>query len=453
MTPRIAVVDDEPRLGKVLAMVLRQEGWEVEAFDDPRAFLETLADQPRDLVFSDLKMPHVDGLGVLNRVKEASPETPVILLTAHGTVATAIEAMKGGAADYLTKPFDNAEVVAIARRCLDHTRLARENRRLRAELRSRHAPGEVIAVSEPMQQVFELVRRAARSLATVLITGESGTGKELVARSVHYWSDRVGGPFEAVNCKAFASGVLESELFGHEAGAFSGATRRRPGVFERAEGGTVFLDELGETDLDFQAKLLRVLQEREVQPVGADKPRPVDVRIVSATNRDLRAEVEAGRFREDLFFRLAVIPVHLAPLRERRADILPLARRFLQRSAEGLGRTMAGWDAEVEAALLSHGWPGNVRELENAMERAAVLARDETLSLDDIFLGVPSPQRGSSAPGDETLQESLDRVTVERIQATLAATDGRRAEAAERLGIDRTTLYRLMKKHGLSGRA
>ena len=442
MTERIAVVDDEERLGKILGMLLRREGWEAEVFRDPREFLATLGSSSWDLVLTDLKMPHHDGLAVLARVLESDPDVPVVIITAHGTVQTAIQALKDGAYDYVQKPFDNEDVKALVRRALDRTRLARENRYLRAEVRSQYALDAVVAESDAMRAVFDLARRAARSPATVLVTGDSGTGKELVARAVHYWSDRVGMPFVAVNCKAFASGVLESELFGHEKGAFTGAASAREGIFERANGGTVFLDEIGEVDADFQAKLLRVLQEREVQRVGGSAPRKVDVRVIAATNRDLDAEVAEGRFREDLYFRLAVIPIRIPPLRERRADIIPLARFFVERCSRDMGRAITGWSADVEQHLRNYDWPGNVRELENAIERAVVLARGEVLEIEDLLVGPKArpPQKGGS------LQDYLDDAARRRITEVLAEVDGRRAEAAERLGVDRTTLYRLMKK-------
>jgi transcriptional regulator with GAF, ATPase, and Fis domain len=286
----------------------------------------------------------------------------------------------------------------------------------------------------------------------VLITGESGVGKELVARAVHYHSDRVGRPFVGVNCKALAPGVLESELFGHEKGAFTGADRAKPGLFERADGGTLFLDEIGELEPDFQAKLLRVLQERKLQRVGGAEDREVDVRVVAATNRDLAAEVSEGRFREDLYFRLAVIPIHIPPLRERREDVLPLARHFLARWNEELGRNVHGWSEAVERFLQSHTWPGNVRELENTLERGVVLARGDTLEIDDLLVDPRGePEAPDSTPQD--LQAFLDTAAAERIRAVLAETGGVRVEAARRLGVDRTTLYRLMRKYGIDGDA
>jgi DNA-binding NtrC family response regulator len=394
-------------------------------------------------------MPGPDGLEVLRRARALVPDLPVILVTAHATVQTAIAALREGAFDYVEKPFDNDELKALVRRAVDVGRLGRENRYLRAELRSRYAPDRIVAESAAMRQVLDLVRRAARSRSTVLISGESGTGKELVARAVHYESDRVGKPFVAVNCKALAPGVLESELFGHERGAFTGADRARPGLFERAAGGTLFLDEIGEIDRDFQGKLLRALQERSVQRVGGDTERQVDVRTVAATNRDLRAEVADGRFREDLYFRLAVIPIHIPPLRERREDVLPLARHFLAKTNAELGRRVTGWAADVEAYFVRHAWPGNTRELENAIERGVVLARGEHIELGDLLLQAAPERPGAADEVDGTLQAFLERAAADRIRTVLAEAGGVRAEAARRLGMDRTTLYRLMRKYGM----
>jgi transcriptional regulator with PAS, ATPase and Fis domain len=306
----------------------------------------------------------------------------------------------------------------------------------------------MVADSEAMRRVLDVVRRAAKSDATVLISGESGTGKELVARAVHVQSDRVGGPFVAVNCKALAPGVLESELFGHERGAFTGAERARPGLFERAQGGTLFLDEIGETSPDFQAKLLRVLQEKKVTRVGGSEERALDFRVVAATNRDLKREVEAGRFREDLYFRLAVIPVFLAPLRERREDVLALARHFFVRAAAERRPPLEGWSPEVERFLLSHPWPGNARELENAIERGVALARGSRIELPDLLLDGESAA-AAAAPAEEKLAGWLDRQAGERIRAVLAESGGSRAEAARRLGVDRTTLWRWMQRLGI----
>lgn len=447
MKPRVAVIDDEPRMREIIAMLLRREGYDVELFESGGAFLKWEG-TPFDLVVTDLKMPGIGGLDVVSRCAETDPDLPVVVLTAHGSVELAMDAVRRGAWDFLQKPFDNDQVRATVRRALEKNQLARQNRRLRAEVRDRYDLDDLVAESPIMRQQLDLARRAAASPATVLITGDSGTGKERVARAVHYWSDRVGESFVAVNCKAFASGVLESELFGHEKGAFTGATSQRRGVFERARGGTVFLDEIGEVDADFQAKLLRVLQEREVQRVGGDGPIPIDIRVVAATNRNLRDEIEAGNFREDLYFRLAVIPIELAPLAARREDILPLARTFLIRANRDMGRSISGWSDEVEAHLIGHDWPGNVRELENAIERAVVLCREDELQLEDVVLG-ENHRRTTAGNDGEDLNAFLDRKTSEKIRETLATTGGNRTEASEILGIDRTTLYRMMKRLGV----
>jgi two-component system, NtrC family, response regulator AtoC len=451
MKPRLLILDDEQRMVDIMAMVFRREGYEVHAFTDSQAALLALRAEPFDGLITDLKMPGSDGLSVLQQAKAIDSELPVILITAHASVATAIAAMRHGAFDYVEKPFDNDELKALVRRALDVTRLARDNRYLRAELRSRYQPDALVAESTAMREVLELVRRAARSRSTVLITGESGTGKEVIARAVHYHSDRVSGPFIAVNCKAFAESVLESELFGHEKGAFTGADRAKPGLFERADGGTLFLDEIAEVSADSQGKLLRVLQERRFYRVGGTTERTTDVRLVAATNRDLRAEVTAGRFREDLYFRLAVIPIHLPPLRERQEDVLPLARHFLAKWNTELSRNVKGWTSAVEAYLQRYSWPGNVRELENTIERGVVLAQGEYIDLGDLLIEAtpeaPSSERDTQ---NENLQTFLDRAAADHVRAVLKEVGGARAEAAKRLGIERTTLYRLMRKYGIA---
>ena len=451
MKSRVLIVDDEPRMAAVVAMALGRDGYDCEPCASAAAALEAIEARGADVVVTDLKMPDMDGIELLRRLHAARPALPVILLTAHGSVPTAVAAMREGAFDYVTKPFDNDELRALVGRALEITRLERENRELRREVAGRYSPDAIVAESPRSTALLALVQRIAPSRATVLVQGESGTGKELVARLLHYWSDRVGKPFVAVNCKAFAEGVLESELFGHERGAFTGAATARAGCFERATGGTLFLDEIGEIGQDFQAKLLRVLQEGEILRVGGSAPRAVDARVVCATNRNLREEVAAGRFREDLFFRLNVIPVQLAPLRERREDILPLARQFLERQQRETGRVLR-LGAEAGAALLAHPWPGNVRELENALERAVVLARGEEITPEDLLLEqlpLPAAASAAAAVGDGTLQDCLDGAAAARIRAALASAGGNRVEAARSLGIERTTLYRMMKRLGL----
>jgi len=445
MKSRVLIVDDEERMADVVAMALSRAGYDCETCSNGPAALAALEARGADVVVSDWKMPQMDGIELLRQLHARQPALPVILLTAYASIPSAVAAIREGAFDYVTKPFDNDELRGLVARALEMTRLERENRYLRQELAGRYAPESMVAESPRSKELLDLVRRVAPSRASVLIQGESGTGKELVARLLHFWSDRVGHPFVAVNCKAFGEGVLESELFGHEKGAFTGAIANRAGCFERATGGTLFLDEIGETSPDFQAKLLRVLQDGEVLRVGGTQPRAVQVRVVAATNRAVRDEITAGRFREDLFFRLNVIPVQLTPLRERREDILPLAQHFLARFAAEARRPLA-FAPEAEQTLLAHPWPGNVRELENAIERAVILARGERIVPEDLLLEqAPAP---ASADGG-TLQEALDRAAAGRIRAALDAAHGQRTEAARVLGIERTTLYRMMKRLGI----
>ena len=404
MKPRVLVVDDEPRMAEVVAQALARGGCECTCASSGAEALARLEEHAVDVVVTDWKMPEMDGLALLAELGRRRPGLPVVLLTAYGSVPSAVAAMRAGAFDYVTKPFDNDELRAVVARAVELQRLARENRYLRQEVASRYGPETIVAESARSRELLDLVRRVAPARATVLIQGESGTGKELVARLLHYWSDRVGRPFVAVNLKAFAEGVIESELFGHEKGAFTGAIGARAGCFERADGGTLFLDEIGEISSEVQAKLLRVLQEGEVLRVGGSGPRAVDVRVVAATNRVLRDEVATGRFREDLFFRLNVIPIHLFPLRERAEDVLPLAQHFLARYAGEAGRRLV-LSAEAKAAIAAHPWPGNVRELENAIERAVVLARSEEITPEDLLLeqGLATPRAAGGGDGGSLL--------------------------------------------------
>ncbi|MEM7048687.1 MAG: sigma-54 dependent transcriptional regulator [Acidobacteriota bacterium] len=441
MTARILVVDDEARMAEALATSLRRQGWECEACYSGREALAAFDARGADVVVTDQRMPDLDGLELMQRLRRAAPDLPVILLTAFGEVASAVEAMRLGAFDYVTKPCDNDELRNLVRRALELTTLQRENRRLKDRLEAREGR-QLIAASRAMKQLIDLVDRAAASRAAVLLEGESGTGKEVLARRLHQVGDRAEGPFVAINCKAFSDNLLDSELFGHEKGAFTGAERTRQGCFERADGGTLFLDEIGEVDGAFQVKILRVLQEGEVLRVGGNRARPVDVRVVAATNRDLKAEIAAGRFREDLYFRLAVIPLRVPPLRDRPDDILPLAGHFLDHRRQA-GEADFRLGEAAQQRLLEHSWPGNVRELENALERACVLARSAQLEPEDFLLeAIP---RDVSPSLD--LRARLDQATARALDEALAASGGRRAEAAALLGIDRTTLYRLLKRH------
>jgi two-component system response regulator HydG len=444
------IVENDEGAARFLAKALKEEGYHTEICPSGDAAL-TLVEQGCEVIITVVRGPGMDGLELLRRVRARRPDVAVILVAADDSVTSAVAAMREGAFDYVTKPSSADALVKTVARAIEMGSLQRENRRLRQQLDVASTAAGFIAESPQSKQLVSMIRRVAPSRSTTLIEGESGTGKELIARMLHYWSARADGPFVAVNCKAFADGVVESELFGHEKGSFTGAIAARAGCFERASGGTLFLDEIAEAGTDFQAKLLCVLENGELFRVGASKSRKVDVRIVAATNRVLRNEVAAGRFRADLYFRLNVIPIKIAPLRERRDDILPLARHFLAYYAALGGRPIT-LSPEAERSLVNYLWPGNVRELENVIERSVVMSGAEVLTLDAFALeGNTEPTPEGEEPGDpnETLQAYLDRAAVSRIRAALDAAKGNRAIAAITLGVDRTTLYRLMKRLGL----
>ncbi len=451
---RVVIVEDDDGAAR-LAQDLEQEGYDVEICPTSETALAAAEHQGCEVIIAAVRAPGMDGLELLRKARARRPDVAVILLASDPSVTSAVAAMREGAFDYVTKPLSADELSKIVARAVEMGSLQRENRRLRQQLDVASTAAGFVAESQHSKQLVAMVRRVAPSRSTALIEGESGTGKELIARMLHYWSRRADGPFVAVNCKAFAEGVVESELFGHEKGSFTGAIAARAGCFERASGGTLFLDEIAEAGTDFQAKLLRVLEDGEVLRVGASKPRKVDVRIVAASNRVLRREVAAGRFRADLYFRLNVIPVKIAPLRERREDIIPLARHFLAFYTAQAGRPIT-LSAEAERALLNYSWPGNVRELENVIERSVVMSGAEVLTPDAFALDgniEPTSENGDGdsepAGSTETLQAYLDRATSARIRAALESANGNRAVAATALGVDRTTLYRLMKRLGL----
>ena len=454
---RVLIVEEEP-VAQVAARTLANAGCDSETAGNGNAALNALEQRGADVMLCAVRLNGTDGLELLRKVRVRRPDVPVVMLTGDPSVSSAVAAMRQGAFDYVTKPLDDEELVAIVARALEMTSLRRENRRLRQQLDVASTAADFIAHSHQTRQLVAMIRRVAPSRATALIEGESGTGKELVARMLHYRSNRAEGPFVAVNCKAFADGVVESELFGHEKGSFTGAIAARAGCFERASGGTLFLDEIAEAGCDFQAKLLRVLEDGEVLRVGASKPRRVDVRIVAATNRILRTEVAKGHFRADLYFRLNVIPVRVAPLRERADDVLPLANHFLAYHSAQAGRQIS-LSLEAEQTLKSYPWPGNVRELENAIERAVVLSGADVLTPEAFVLDPlvaeedGAPPRGMPTPQipqmNESLQDCLDRAAAVRIKWALDAANGNRADAAAALGVDRTTLYRLIKRLSL----
>ena len=447
---RVLFADDDESFRRVQEYQLEQAGYDVTIAVDGREALDAFRDGLHDLVVTDIRMPGLDGLELLARLMAISPETPVVVVTGHGTIRTAVEAMKRGAFDFLTKPFSGDRLRLTLQRAAEMARLQRENRELRREVEGRFSFENLVGSSEAMQRLFEAVELVAPTPSTVLITGETGTGKELVARAVHYNSPRRKGPFVAVHCSAIPAALIESELFGHKKGAFTGADADRAGRFEAADGGTLFLDEVGEIPLELQPKILRALQSGEVDRVGEDRPVRVDVRIVAATHRDLRRMVQDGAFREDLYYRLAVVPVEVPPLRDRREDIPLLAEHFLRRMEVRSGRSGLRFPSEALALLDRYGWPGNVRELENTVERMVVLSRDDTIALETL----PEPIRGGPTAGRTSFRlpaggVSLEELEKDLIRQALERSDGNRTHAARLLGLTRNTLLYRMRKHGL----
>jgi two-component system response regulator PilR (NtrC family) len=448
---RTLVVDDEQSMREFLSICLRRAGHAVVAAPSAEAASKELAQGPAfDLVITDLKLPGRSGLDVLDEVKARSPETPVIVVTAYATPETAIAAMKRGAYDYLNKPFKVDEIGLVIARALEKRRLVRDNALLREQLSGRHGLARLVGKSPPMQQVFELIEKVAPTRANVLVLGESGTGKELVAHALHTLSPRAQAPLVPVHCAAIPETLLESELFGHVKGAFTGASSDKPGLFETAAGGTLFLDEIGELSPALQVKLLRALQERVIKPVGSVKEREIDIRVIAASNRDLAEEVAQGRFRQDLYYRLNVIPVRLPPLRDRPGDIPALVDHFLRRFAAELGREVPRVSARALALLSAYHWPGNVRELENLVERAITL--DTSAELDvDAFATVrpPAPAPGAilEFPREGfALDQALATVEQDLVERALAHAKGVRREAAHLLGVSlRSLRYRLVK--------
>ncbi len=453
----ILVVDDERSLREFLSICLQRAGHKVTAADDAQVALRALAAEPVDLVITDLKMPGaIDGLGLLDEVKRRSPETQVVVMTAFASTETAIAALKRGAYDYLTKPFKVDEIQVVVERALERQALVRDVAVLRSKVQDSYKLSSLLGRSAPMQRVFELIRKIAPTKTNVLITGASGTGKELVARALHAEGTRASRPFVAVNCGAIPDTLIESELFGHVRGAFTGATGAKEGLFAAADGGTLFLDEIAELPMPMQVKLLRALQERKVKPVGGTEEKAVDVRVVAATNRDLEAEVAQGGFRQDLYYRLNVIQVHLPPLRQRRDDIPILVEHFVKRYAAELGKRMAGVSPEALAVLAAYDYPGNVRELENIVERAVTLETAQVIqrsALPTLGGERPAPTPAVELPPEgielERLLADYERDLVTR---ALKQTGGIRKEAARLLGITfRSLRYRLDKLGIASG--
>jgi|YelNatPaOPRAMG01_1025707.scaffolds.fasta_scaffold20805_2 DNA-binding NtrC family response regulator len=436
----ILVIDDDPGFRKLLATILTGEGYRVDLGASVADAVRLGSRANYHLVLTDLRLPDGDGTQVLRWFRENCPETPVIMITAFGTVASAVEAMKLGAADYLGKPLSSPdELRLLVQKTLDQRRLEHENEILREETQQKFSCEALIAHDPRMLKVLEMVRKVAPTHATVLLMGESGTGKEVLARCIHSNSPRANRVFIAVNCAALSPSLIESELFGHEKGAFTGAVAQHLGRFERAHGGTLFLDEIGELDANLQAKLLRVLQEKTFERVGGTRQITVDVRVIAATNRDLKAMVAEGKFREDLYYRLNTFPLEIPPLRERPADIEPLARFFLERAARELGRPVPSLTKEARDRLLAYRWPGNVRELENTMERLAILC-DETVTAADL----PFAEQPEARP------VTMAEIEKKAILDALERNGGNRTRTAAQLGISLRTLQYRLKEYGIS---
>ncbi|MGD8439501.1 MAG: sigma-54 dependent transcriptional regulator [Holophagae bacterium] len=444
---RLLIVEDEPLLRITMADALRKEGWTVDVAEDGVKGAALFEQHLHDVVLSDLVMPKLGGMDLLKRIKALQPDTTMLIITAHGTVDRAVEAMREGASDFITKPFSMAQLVVRISNVCSVRMLREQNVRLQEQLEQRHSFSSIIGRSKGMQEVFELIRLVADSDASVLIHGESGTGKEMVASAIHFNSGRRAKPYIRVSCASLPESLIESELFGYEKGAFTGASERRIGRFEAASGGTLFLDEIGELPLSFQVKLLRVLQERQIERLGSNRPIDVDVRFVSASLRPLEEEIEAGRFREDLYFRVNTVAIHLPPLRERREDISLLAQAFLVEFSRERQREIEGFSDEVLALFEAHSWPGNVRELRNVVERAVLFCRGPVVTVDELPVSLRG-ENDSSQPVKtrvEPLQRAVERAEADAIRAALQSTSGRRAEAAELLGISRKTLWEKIK--------
>jgi two-component system NtrC family response regulator len=456
MSNQILVLDDEQNYLLLLETLLTDEGHTVTALQDPELGLAFLEESEVDVVITDMKMPKISGQEVLAHIQKNYPHVPVLIMTAYGTIDAAVEAMRHGAFDYITKPFSNNELILSVRKAAQLAQAQRRYSLLSENLEQRYALHQIIGRSKAMRRVLEMVDRAAPSKSTVLITGESGTGKELIAKAIHFISPRKKGPFISVNCMALNPGVLESELFGHEKGSFTGAVARKRGRFELAQGGTLFLDEIGELSLELQVKLLRVLQERTFERVGGTESISVDIRIVTASNKNLQAAVQSGTFREDLFYRLNVVHIHLPALRERREDIPLLAAHFLKKFAADNASRVKGFTAEAIDYLTAYEWPGNVRQLENVVERCVVMAGDEMIRVEDLPPEIKDEEAQFKSavdflPSRLNLADTLEKIEAALIRRALVQSGFVQVKCADMLGISKSLLQYKLKKYKLTG--
>ena len=450
---RVLIVDDEESFRHMLSVILIKEGYEVETSSNGEEGLKKAAASPFDHILCDIRMPHMDGLEFLKEIKKTEGKPTIIMMSAYGTMDTAIEAMKLGAYDYISKPFKPDEIILTLRKAEEREQLRRENQLLRKEVGKEYSFENIVSKNEQMQKMFDVIKKVSQYKSTVLITGESGTGKELVARALHYNSDRSQNPFIAVNCGAIPENLLESELFGHAKGAFTDAIRTKKGLFEEADGGTLFLDEIGDLPGQLQVKLLRVLQDGEIRRIGESKPIQIDVRIVAATVRDLSKEVNEGRFREDLFYRLNVLPIHIPPLRERKEDIPLLIQHFIGKYNQAMNKNVANIDHKALGKLINYRWYGNVRELENTIERAIVLSEKNDIESDNLPIEIQNFKEEFQVeplPDEEySIKKTSKILEINLIKKALKKTKGNHTHAAKLLEISHRALLYKIKEYGI----
>ncbi len=450
---RILIIDDEENFRHMLSVILKKEWYDVETASNGEEGLQKIISSPFDQILCDIRMPQMDGLEFLGEVQKIGVDATIIMMSAYGTADIAIEAMKLGAYDYISKPFKPDEIILTLRKAEEREQLRKENKLLRKEVEKEYSFENIVSKNEKMQEIFEVIRKVASYKSTILITGDSGTGKELIARALHYHSDRSKNPFIPVNCGAIPENLLESELFGHAKGAFTDAIRTKKGLFEEADGGTLFLDEIGELPAQLQVKLLRVLQEGEIRRIGESKPIKIDVRIVSATVKDLIKEVNEGRFRDDLFYRLNVLPIHIPPLRERKEDIPLLINHFIKKYSQSMNKNVVGIDPKALETMMNYKWYGNVRELENTIERAIVLSDGENIELENLPPEIREFQEevklGPLVEGEYSIKKGSKMLETNLIKKALKKTKGNHTHAARLLEISHRALLYKIKEYGI----